>query len=69
MVPSIAIIPHALSPDDEVVQNEVIFLLGGVFNLGLIGLSASEESRTFLGLVGGALPELRIQRAKEGYVR
>jgi hypothetical protein len=46
---AIAVTPHSLSPIPEDIQSEVIFLLGGVFNLGFIAIRKCEETDRFLG--------------------
>jgi len=45
---SIVITPHVLSPISDDVQSEVVLLMGGVFNLGFIAVSRSEEVERFL---------------------
>jgi len=45
---SIVITPHALSPNGWAPAGELILLYSGVFNLGFIAVSGSEESLRFL---------------------
>ena len=45
---SVVVTPHSLSPIPGDVQSEVIFLLGGVFNLGFVAVRKCEETDRFL---------------------
>jgi len=45
---AIVVTPHSLSPNPDDIQSEVIFLMGGVFNLGFLALSKCAETDRFL---------------------
>ena len=45
---AIVVTPHSLSPNPDDIQSEVIFLMGGVFNLGFVALSKCAETDRFL---------------------
>jgi hypothetical protein len=45
---AIVLTPHVLSPNQEDIQSEVILLMGGVFNLGFVGVTRCKETDRFL---------------------
>ena len=45
---AIVLIPHSTAPNEENVYSEVLLLVAGVFNLGFIALSKSQETERFL---------------------
>ena len=59
----IVITPHCLSPNEELPNEEANLLYTGPYNLGFIGVSKTEESDRFLGVVGTPMPNAWICRA------